>query len=71
MKKHTAKGKTPAQQPNGVKLAYTAKELCALLSVSARSLYRLEKRELLKPCRALRTKLYPAQSVEAFLRNNS
>ncbi len=58
-------------QPTGSKLAYTAKELSALLGISTRSLSRLEKRALLPACRALRKKLYSAKAVEEFLRDNT
>ncbi len=52
------------------KLAYTTKETCALVGISARSLQRLEQRRLLVPCKALRTKLFSAKSIEEFLEKN-
>ena len=53
------------------KLAYSRKELAALLGISTRSLRRLEQRGLLMPSRALRKKLYSAKAVDAFLEGTS
>lgn len=60
-----------ANRPSAGKLAYTTKELAALLGVSTRSLRRLEQRGLLKPSRALRKKLYSAAAVAAFFEATS
>lgn len=49
------------------KLAYTAAELCAALSISSVTLWRLEKRGLLKAVPGIRHKLYSADSVRQFL----
>ena len=51
----------------GDKLFYTASETAALLSVSTKSVYRLIDRGLLASSSALRTKLIPRASIEAFL----
>lgn len=58
------------KKPKLDRLAYTTIELSQLLSISVRSLMRLEDRGLLKPCRALRKKLYSAAAVAAFLEEN-
>ena len=52
-------------QPN--QLAYTRRQLCHRLGISARTLARLEKRGLLKSAKALRTKLHPHTEIERFL----
>lgn len=60
----------PKTKPKLERLAYTTTELSQLLNISIRSLMRLEDRGLLKPCRALRKKLYSAAAVAAFLEEN-
>lgn len=49
------------------KLAYSGKELEAILGVSTVTLWRLEKRGLLKPVSGIRHKIYSRKSVESFL----
>jgi hypothetical protein len=50
------------------RLAYNERETRQLLGgISRPTLWRLEKRELIKPSRALRTKLYPRAEIERFL----
>lgn len=49
------------------KLAYNKDELCAVLGVSPVTLWRLEKRGLLRPVPGIRHKLYSRKVVEAFL----
>ena len=53
--------------PQPGKLAYTAKELSAALSVCPRTLRRLEIRGLLRPSKVLRKKLYFIADVQKFL----
>ena len=49
------------------RLAYTKKEACAALGVGPTTLWRLEKRGLLRPVKHLRTLLYPLRELERFL----
>lgn len=56
----------PADQPSS-KLAYTKKELCAALSISSTTLWRLEARGLLKPVAGMRHRIYSQKEVERFL----
>jgi len=72
MKSKDNKTKPPSSAPaTANKLAHSCKEVAALLGVSTRSLRRLEQRGLLKPCRALRKKLYAASAVTDFLKETS
>jgi DNA-binding transcriptional MerR regulator len=49
------------------RLAFTADETAKALGISRVSLWRLEKRGLLKPSKALRTRLYSRAEIERFL----
>jgi DNA-binding transcriptional MerR regulator len=49
------------------RLAFTIKEACQALGISRTALWRLEKRGLIKPSRALRTRLYPRAELLRFL----
>jgi hypothetical protein len=50
------------------RLAYKTDEACAALGgISKPTLWRLEKRELLKPSRALRTPLWSRAEIERYL----
>ena len=50
------------------RLAYTTDQACEMLGgISRVSLWRLEKRELIKPSKALRMKLYSRAEIERFL----
>lgn len=49
------------------RLAFNAKETAQTLGISLVSLWRLEKRGLLKPSRALRTPLWSRTEIERFL----
>ncbi len=49
------------------RLAYSSKEAAQALGVSPVTLWRLEKRGLLKPSRALRTPLWSRTEIERFL----
>ena len=55
----------PRERPP--KLAYTLKELCAEMSVSPATIYRLIARRLLRPLPYLRTKMFTRAEVERFL----
>ena len=55
----------PRERPP--KLAYTLKELCAEMSVSPATIYRLVVRRLLKPLPYLRTKIFTRAEVERVL----
>jgi hypothetical protein len=47
-------------------LVYTAEQVCAALQISAVTLWRLERRGLLKPLPHLRHKRYAVRAVERF-----
>jgi predicted DNA-binding transcriptional regulator AlpA len=49
------------------RLAYTSEEAAEALGISLVTLWRLEKRELLKPSRALRTPRWARAEIERFL----
>ena len=49
------------------KLAYSGKELQRLLGLSVVSIWRLERRGLLRAVPGIRNKLYSRKNVEAFL----
>jgi hypothetical protein len=49
------------------RLAFNAKETAQTLGISLVTLWRLEKRRLLKPSRALRTPLWSRTEIERFL----
>jgi hypothetical protein len=64
--------KTPQSSETGQRsverLAYQTNEACQLLGgISRVSLWRLEKRGLIKPSKALRMKLYSRAEIERFL----
>lgn len=59
--------RVPAELPDGIQLAYTAAEASRLLSISTRTLKRLEERGLIRSSKALRTKLYSHRELERFL----
>lgn len=48
-------------------MAYTAKEVCESLGISAKTLSRLEQRGLIRHSVAIRKKLYPRTEIERFL----
>ena len=50
------------------RLAYTMRETAAALGVNYQTIYRLNKRGLLKSSGALRTKLFSISEIERFLR---
>lgn len=49
------------------KRCLTAAETCVVLSISRKTLQRLETRGLLKPLKVLRTKLYTREAIENFI----
>lgn len=49
------------------RLAFNAKETAQTLGISLVTLWRLEKRGLLKPSRALRTPLWSRMEIQRFL----
>lgn len=53
------------------KLAYSGKELQRLLGLSVVSIWRLERRGLLRAVPGIRSKLYSRKNVEAFLEGKS
>ena len=53
------------------KLAFTGKEMQTLLDCSHVTIWRLEKRGLLRPVAGLHKKLYSRATVEAFLNGNT
>lgn len=50
------------------RLAYTKRETCALLGIGETTLWRLEKRGLVRAVPHLRIKIYPRAELERFLR---
>jgi hypothetical protein len=62
---HTTETTKPASAPE--KLAYHRDELCTLLGLSVVSLWRLEKRGLLRRVPGLKVPLFSAQAVRDFL----
>lgn len=62
-------GALPPDETNGnpSKLAYTSKEARELLSISDKTLRRLQERGLIRPSKALRTKLFSLRELERFL----
>ena len=59
---------THAEAPQHIeRLAYTKYELCASLSLSPITLWRLEKRGLIHPIAGIRHKLYSVAEVKRFL----
>jgi len=62
----------PERASDTLRLAYSTKQTCeALGGISPVSLWRLVKRGLLRPSRALRHPLYPVIEIERFLRETS
>ena len=49
------------------RLTYSTREACTALGVSPVTLWRLEKRGLLRPVAGLRTKLWPITELKAFV----
>ena len=62
-----ASGGIPQIRP---KLAYTAKELCAELSLSSDTIYKLASTGRLKPIPGVRYKIFSRAEVERFLRGD-
>lgn len=67
-RKGEAYGGIPQVRP---KLAYTAKELCAELSLSRDTIYKLESAGRLKAIPGIRHKIYSRAEVERLLRGDS
>lgn len=49
------------------RLAFSSRELCAAIGVSPVTLWRLEKRGLLRPVQGIRHKLYAVAEVKRFI----
>ena len=58
---------TKSIKQNDGRLAYSAKEVCQSLGISAKTLSRLEQRGLIRHSAAVRKKLYPRREIERFL----
>lgn len=56
-----------AQPSNIERLAFNAEETAQTLGISLVTLWRLERRQLLKPSRALRTPRWSRTEIERFL----
>lgn len=67
MKQSDANSNGPAQS----QLAYTPRETAEQLRISIVSLWRLERRGLIKPSRALRTPRFSREEIERFLRETA
>lgn len=57
------------ETPASVRLAYTMRETAGLIGVNYQTVYRLNKRGLLRSSTALRTKLFPRSEIERFLKS--
>lgn len=53
------------------RLAFTSEEAAQALGISLVTLWRLERRKLLKPSRALRTPRWSRAEIERFLRDTA
>jgi predicted DNA-binding transcriptional regulator AlpA len=53
------------------RLALTAKETARALGISDVTLWRLQKRGLIRPSRALRTPLFSLSEIERFLKDSA
>jgi len=62
---------TPESSASLEKLAFTKKELCESLGLCPVTLWRLEKRGLLKPVPGIRHKLYARREGKRFLAGTS
>ena len=60
----------PAINPDSMlpRLAFTMRETAAIIGVNYQTVYRLNKRGLLKSSSALRTKLFPLAEIQRFLK---
>jgi len=58
---------TQSIEPPPEKLCYTAKEVCGLLSISRKTLQRLQARKLIHSLKVLRTHLFSRKEIERFL----
>ena len=53
------------------KKTYTFDETMELLNISRSTLYRLQKRGLIRPSRAVRRLIFPATEIQRFLEDSS
>jgi predicted DNA-binding transcriptional regulator AlpA len=53
------------------KMAFSTTELCVALGVSRVTIYRLEKRGILRPVPGIRHKVWPRREVERFLNGSN
>jgi predicted site-specific integrase-resolvase len=58
---------TAAAAPQLERLTYTAREACAALGVSNTTLWRLDRRGLIKAVPGIRTKLYAVTELHRFV----
>ena len=63
----TAVAATGSQRPPIERLVFTADEVCAAIGICRVSLWRLGKRNLLRPIPHLRHKLYSVAAVKRFV----
>lgn len=59
---------TTSDKPALPRLAYSMRETAALLGVNYQTVYRLNKRGLLRSSSALRTKLFSKEEIDRFLK---
>jgi excisionase family DNA binding protein len=50
------------------KRCFTATEICAVLGISRKTLQRIERRGLIKSLKVIRTKLFPLEELNRFLK---
>jgi hypothetical protein len=67
----TMNDKIPQFEPTLEKLAFTKAELCAVLGISPVTVWRLEKRGLLRSIGGLRHKLFSKTEVNRFLKTTA
>lgn len=59
----------PSDAPALQRLAFSMRETAALIGVNYQTVYRLNKRGLLRSSNALRTKLFSKTEIERFLKS--
>jgi predicted site-specific integrase-resolvase len=60
-----------AANPGLPRFSYTMRETAQIIGVNYQTVYRLNKRGLLRSSSALRTKLFPADEIQRFLRDTT
>jgi hypothetical protein len=58
----------PSEARSLPKLGFTMRQTAEIIGVSYMTVFRLAKRGLLRPSKALRTKIFSAEEIQRFLR---